>query len=126
MGGLSEPPGVPRRKALHSSLVFRQLVALVMSYSFTDAEEEDAMQRTVMVPFVDLLNHHSHHHAELSFGRKHLQLVAVRSIRKVGVAEEEEEEEVGMAEEEEEGCCIHHCSPSGRRGHEHLWSPAKY
>ena len=72
------------RKALHSAAVFRQLVGLVMSYSFTDAEEEDLLQRTVMVPFVDLLNHHSQHHAELTFGQKYLCLVAVRSISKVG------------------------------------------
>lgn len=72
------------RKALHSAAVFRQLVGVVMSYSFTDAEEADVLQRTVMVPFVDLLNHHSQHHAELSFGKKHLRLVAVRGISKVG------------------------------------------
>lgn len=71
------------RKAVHSSAVFRQLVGLVMSYSFTDAEEEDELQRTVMVPFVDLLNHHSQHHAELTFGQKSLRLVAVRGISKV-------------------------------------------
>ena len=54
-----------------------------MSYSFTDGEEGDLLQRTMMVPFVDLLNHHSLHHAELQFGEEHLELVAVRSISAV-------------------------------------------
>ena len=36
-----------------------------------------------MVPFVDLLNHHSNHHAELNFHEEHLELVAVRRIRRV-------------------------------------------
>lgn len=54
-----------------------------MSYSFTDAEDDCLTRRTMMVPFVDLLNHSSHHHAELTFHRKALRLMAVRHIKKV-------------------------------------------
>ena len=54
-----------------------------MSYSFTDSAEEDILQRTVMVPFVDLLNHSSQHHVELTFGRTALRLMVVRDIKKV-------------------------------------------
>ena len=56
-----------------------------MSYSFTDGEEPDILQQTMMVPFVDLLNHHSHHHAELNFQEEYLELVAVRDIGRVGI-----------------------------------------
>ena len=63
--------------------LYEKLVATVMSYSFTDDEEGDPLQRTMMVPFVDLLNHHSLHHAELNFGEDHLQLMAVRRISTV-------------------------------------------
>lgn len=73
----------PCRKTLHSQQLFQKLVSFVMSYSFTDAEEVDIFQQTMMVPFVDLLNHHSHHHAELNFQEECLELVAVRSIGKV-------------------------------------------
>ena len=64
-----------------------------MSYSFTDehdAESDDSevyselLQRTMMVPVIDLLNHHYDHHAELSFHNDYLRLVAVRRIKKVG------------------------------------------
>ena len=58
-------------------------MAFVMGYSFSDGEQTDPLRRTVMVPFVDLLNHHSHHHAELSFMGDRLELVAVRRIKKV-------------------------------------------
>ena len=57
-----------------------------MAYSFTDSEEKDVCARTMMVPFIDLLNHHSHHHAELSFFPDRLELVAVRDIEKVCVS----------------------------------------
>ena len=77
------PSHCPCRKTLHSQQLFQKLVSFVMSYSFTDAEEEDILQQTMMVPFVDLLNHHSHHHAELNFHEDCLELVAVRSIGKV-------------------------------------------
>ena len=71
------------RKTYHSQQLYEQLVCFVMAYSFTDAEEREVCERTMMVPFVDLLNHHSQHHAELSFHPDRLQLVAVREIRKV-------------------------------------------
>ena len=62
--------------------LYEHLVCFVMAYSFTDSEEPDQCQRTMMVPFVDLLNHHSQHHVELRFRQDHLELVTVRRIRK--------------------------------------------
>lgn len=77
------------RKTCHSMQLYERLVCFVMAYSFTDGDEQDQCQRTMMVPFVDLLNHHSHHHVELRFQRKHLELMAVRRIRKVWSSGEE-------------------------------------
>ncbi len=54
-----------------------------MSYSFTDAEDSELTSSTMMVPFVDLLNHSSQHHAELTFTDKALKLMVVRDINKV-------------------------------------------
>ena len=71
------------RKTSHSLELYEQLVCFVMAYSFTDAEERDVCAETMMVPFVDLLNHHSLHHTELRFHTNHLQLVAVRNIQQV-------------------------------------------
>lgn len=62
---------------------YLKLVAMVMSYSFTDDAESDFLSRTMMVPFVDLLNHHSRHHVELKFAESSLWLMVVRDIRKV-------------------------------------------
>ncbi len=73
------------RKTFHSLELYKKLVSFVMSYSFTDPVEEDVLQRTMMVPFVDLLNHHSDHHVELNYREDCLQLLAVRDIRKVCV-----------------------------------------
>lgn len=56
---------------------------MVMSYSFTDAEETNFLSQTMMVPFVDLLNHHSEHHVELKFAKSSLKLMVVRNINKV-------------------------------------------
>ena len=72
-----------------SRQIYEQVTALVMAYSFTDAVEpmkENALSAhnlTMMVPFVDLLNHHYNHHAELSFHPECLRLVAIRQIHKV-------------------------------------------
>ena len=63
---------------------YKQMVAYVMSYSFTD-EEAGFLGQTMMVPFVDLLNHSSRHHVELTFHPKFLKLVAVRDISEVHV-----------------------------------------
>lgn len=71
------------RNTCHSRQLYEQLVWFVMGYSFSDDEERDVCRRTMMVPFVDLLNHHSHHHAELSFHPDRLELVAIRRIDKV-------------------------------------------
>lgn len=54
-----------------------------MSYSFTDGEEETLTSSTIMVPFVDLLNHSSEHHAQLTFTHKALELMVVRDIEEV-------------------------------------------
>eukprot|EP00731_Ephydatia_muelleri_P003609 Em0001g3609a len=67
---------------LQSLDLYKQMVAVVMSYSFSDGANPDILQRTVMVPFVDLLNHHSHHHVELSFREDRLELMAIRTIKK--------------------------------------------
>lgn len=56
-----------------------------MSYSFTDEFNESLLSQTVMVPFVDLLNHSTNHHAELKFGKNALKLVAIRTINSVSV-----------------------------------------
>lgn len=71
------------RKTYHSLQLYEHLVCFVMAYSFTDGDQADQCQQTMMVPFVDLLNHHSRHHVELRFQQSHLELVAVRGIRKV-------------------------------------------
>ena len=62
---------------------YLKLVSMVMSYSFTDAEETDFLSQTMMVPFVDLLNHHSQHHVELKFAKSSLKLMVIRDIKKV-------------------------------------------
>ena len=67
-------------------IIFSSAVSFVMSYSFTDSKEVDPLSDTVMVPFVDLLNHHHDHNAELSYHPTHLRLVAIRDIKKVGGA----------------------------------------
>lgn len=54
-----------------------------MSYSFSDTEELDPLRQTMMVPVIDLLNHHSHHHTELMFQKEHLLLTAIRDIKRV-------------------------------------------
>lgn len=77
------------RKRFISQQLYEQVTAFVMSYSFTDDAEPvmetglSAHCQTMMVPFVDLLNHHCHHHAELTFHQNHLSLLAVRPILKV-------------------------------------------
>lgn len=71
--------------SLASCDVYKKMVAFVMSYSFTD-EGADLFDTTVMVPFVDLLNHSSCHHVELTFHPSCLKLMAVRDIQKVGVS----------------------------------------
>ena len=65
---------------------YLKLVSLVMSYSFTDSVESKFLSRTMMVPFVDLLNHSSCHHVELKFTKSSLRLMVVRDIKKVYLA----------------------------------------
>ena len=63
-----------------------------MSYSFSDEEEASCISHTMMVPFVDILNHHSTHNVELTFHSKYLRLVAVKNIHKVDRERERERE----------------------------------
>ena len=73
---------VASRKGVRNWRTFVKLSAFVMAYSFTD-EEADHLGSTMMVPFVDLLNHSSTNHVELTFHPSCLQLLAVRNIHKV-------------------------------------------
>ncbi len=87
--GLPETSGICHvlyilyRKTLCCLQVYQKLVAFVMSYSFTD-EESEFLGKTMMVPFVDLLNHASKHHVELTFHPNCLKLMAIRDIAEVG------------------------------------------
>lgn len=80
-------------KGFVSQQLYEQATAFVMSYSFTDVVEPairtalSAHSQTMMVPFVDLLNHHSSHHAELIFQPDCLRLVAVKPISKVSLSD---------------------------------------
>lgn len=74
------------RVSLASCDVYKKMAVFVMSYSFTD-EAADMLGKTMMVPFVDLLNHSSHHHVELTFHPSCLKLMAVRDIQEVSVSE---------------------------------------
>lgn len=64
---------------------YSKMVAFLMSYSFSDAEQSDPLRQTQMVPVIDLLNHHSYHHAELIFQEDYLLLTAIRNIKRVRV-----------------------------------------
>ena len=64
-------------------LLLSLAVSFVMSYSFTDDNGTDPLSVTMMVPFVDLLNHHDNHNAELSYHSNYLQLIAIKDIKKV-------------------------------------------
>ena len=70
------------RKIVQNLEAFKMLSAVVMSYSFTD-KKADHLGQTMMVPFVDLLNHSTKNHVELNFHSSCLQLLAVRNICKV-------------------------------------------
>lgn len=72
------------RESSHYKRLYDQMVCFVMGYSFTDnREHSNVYDQTMMVPFVDLLNHHSNHHVELCFHKHHLKLKTVRDIQKV-------------------------------------------
>ena len=64
---------------------YSKMVAFVMSYSFSDTGRSDPLRQTLMVPVIDLLNHHSYHHAELMFEEDHLLLTAIRNIKRVSL-----------------------------------------
>lgn len=84
---------------------YTKMVAFVMSYSFSDTEQLDPLRQTQMVPVIDLLNHHSYHHAELMFQRDYLLLTAIRDIKRVSHT---------IAD-----CSVH--SHKGRGDNEYLW-----
>ena len=62
--------------------MYKQYVGHVMSYSFTE-ERAELLGQTMLVPFVDIINHSSYNNVKLTFHPKHLKLVAVKPIHKV-------------------------------------------
>lgn len=66
--------------------LYRQLVALVMAYSFQEPleEEEDEKEPNapLMVPAADILNHLANHNANLEYSANHLRMVATQPIPK--------------------------------------------
>ena len=61
---------------------YKKYVGYVMSYSFTD-EKTGVLGKTMLVPFVDIINHSSYNNVELTFHPKCLKLMAVKDIHKV-------------------------------------------
>lgn len=61
---------------------YKKHVGYVMSYSFTD-EKAGVLGQTMLVPFVDIINHSSYNNVKLTFHPKHLKLMAVKDIHKV-------------------------------------------
>lgn len=64
--------------------VYKRYVGYVMSYSFTD-EKAGLLGGTMLVPFVDIINHSSYNNVKLTFHPKHLKLMAIKGIHKVRV-----------------------------------------
>ncbi|XP_044787882.1 N-lysine methyltransferase SETD6 isoform X3 [Bubalus kerabau] len=73
----------PRVRSLE---LYRQLVALVMAYSFQEPleEEEDEKEPNspLMVPAADILNHLANHNANLEYSPTCLRMVAIQPIPK--------------------------------------------
>ncbi len=63
--------------------MYKKYVGYVMSYSFTD-EKAGLLGKTMLVPFVDIINHSSYNNVKLTFHPQHLKLIAVKHISKVG------------------------------------------
>ncbi|XP_059856546.1 N-lysine methyltransferase SETD6 isoform X2 [Delphinus delphis] len=73
----------PRVRSLE---LYRQLVALVMAYSFQEPLEEEDDEKEpnspLMVPAADVLNHLANHNANLEYSPNCLRMVATQSIPK--------------------------------------------
>ena len=58
------------------------MVGFVMSYSFTDHENNE----TLMVPVADIFNHHTNNNAQLSFDDESLlRMISTKPIKKVNM-----------------------------------------
>ncbi|XP_061028918.1 N-lysine methyltransferase SETD6 isoform X3 [Eubalaena glacialis] len=83
LGRLEHPMFCPRVRSLE---LYRQLVALVMAYSFQEPleEEEDEKEPNspLMVPAADVLNHLANHNANLEYSPNCLRMVATQPIPK--------------------------------------------
>ncbi|XP_055268613.1 N-lysine methyltransferase SETD6 isoform X2 [Moschus berezovskii] len=83
LGRLEHPMFCPRVRSLE---LYRQLVALVMAYSFQEPleEEEDEKEPNspLMVPAADILNHLANHNASLEYSPTCLRMVAIQPIPK--------------------------------------------
>ncbi|XP_049999951.1 N-lysine methyltransferase SETD6 [Alexandromys fortis] len=66
--------------------LYRQLVALVMAYSFQEPLEEEDDEKEpnspLMVPAADILNHIANHNANLEYSADYLRMVATQPIPK--------------------------------------------
>ncbi|XP_074055155.1 N-lysine methyltransferase SETD6 [Macrotis lagotis] len=67
--------------------LYRQLVAMVMAYSFQEPLEEDddddkEPNPPMMVPAADILNHVANHNANLEYSSEYLRMVATQPIPK--------------------------------------------
>ncbi|XP_052022893.1 N-lysine methyltransferase SETD6 isoform X3 [Apodemus sylvaticus] len=64
--------------------LYRQLVAIVMAYSFQEPLEEDDDEKEpnspLMVPAADILNHIANHNANLEYSADYLRMVATQPI----------------------------------------------
>lgn len=62
--------------------LYKHMVGFVMSYSFTDHENNE----TLMVPVADIFNHHTNNNAQLSFDDESmLRMISTKPIKKVRV-----------------------------------------
>ncbi|XP_067574367.1 N-lysine methyltransferase SETD6 isoform X7 [Tursiops truncatus] len=83
LGRLEHPMFCPRVRSLE---LYRQLVALVMAYSFQEPLEEEDDEKEpnspLMVPAADVLNHLANHNANLEYSPNCLRMVATQPIPK--------------------------------------------
>ncbi|XP_077996066.1 N-lysine methyltransferase setd6-like [Glandiceps talaboti] len=68
---------------VHTLELYKQMVAFIMAYSFTESSGEDSeTAMPVMVPMADILNHVSANNAHLNFDENTLTMVTTRPITK--------------------------------------------
>ncbi|XP_029093200.1 N-lysine methyltransferase SETD6 isoform X3 [Monodon monoceros] len=83
LGRLEHPMFCPTVRSLE---LYRQLVALVMAYSFQEPLEEEDDEKEpnspLMVPAADVLNHLANHNANLEYSPNCLRMVATQPIPK--------------------------------------------